>query len=141
MNTAGVSVHRCLRMCTFVPMFLGSRLKHSSAAIVLMLVIAACGGGESASELDPLDVSETSAAVRSGSDVPSATERGVPAADDPATLGSTAATVDPNADATSSDPNSHLPVVPDFTLALGDGSTFTLSEASKPVYLVFWAEW
>ena len=30
---------------------------------------------------------------------------------------------------------------PDFTLALGDGSTFTLSETDKPVYLVFWAEW
>jgi hypothetical protein len=30
---------------------------------------------------------------------------------------------------------------PDFTLELGDGGTFTLSEGSKPVYLVFWAEW
>jgi thiol-disulfide isomerase/thioredoxin len=30
---------------------------------------------------------------------------------------------------------------PDFTLALGDGGTFTLSESDKPVYLVFWAEW
>lgn len=30
---------------------------------------------------------------------------------------------------------------PDFTLALGDGGSFTLSESDKPVYLVFWAEW
>lgn len=33
------------------------------------------------------------------------------------------------------------PVAPDFTLALGEGGTFTLSEGTKPVYMVFWAEW
>lgn len=32
-------------------------------------------------------------------------------------------------------------LVPDFTLELGDGGTYTLSEGDKPVYLVFWAEW
>ena len=32
-------------------------------------------------------------------------------------------------------------VAPDFTLELGDGGTYTLSEGTKPVYLVFWAEW
>lgn len=30
---------------------------------------------------------------------------------------------------------------PDFTLALGNGGTFTLSEESRPVFMVFWAEW
>lgn len=30
---------------------------------------------------------------------------------------------------------------PDFTLELGDGGTYTLSEGEKPVYMVFWAEW
>lgn len=30
---------------------------------------------------------------------------------------------------------------PDFTIALGEGGEFTLSEAGAPVYLVFWAEW
>lgn len=30
---------------------------------------------------------------------------------------------------------------PDFTLALGEGGEFTLSEAATPVHLVFWAEW
>lgn len=33
------------------------------------------------------------------------------------------------------------PAAPDFSLVLADGSTFTLSEGSKPVYMVFWAEW
>lgn len=33
------------------------------------------------------------------------------------------------------------PVAPDFTLVLGDGGSYTLSESEKPVYLVFWAEW
>ncbi|MFH2071523.1 MAG: hypothetical protein ABIJ75_01595 [Actinomycetota bacterium] len=30
---------------------------------------------------------------------------------------------------------------PDVDLMLGEGGTFTLSAADKPVYLVFWAEW
>ena len=30
---------------------------------------------------------------------------------------------------------------PDFELALGQGGSFRLSDAQKPVYLVFWAEW
>lgn len=30
---------------------------------------------------------------------------------------------------------------PDFTLALGNGGTFTLAEESRPVFMVFWAEW
>ena len=30
---------------------------------------------------------------------------------------------------------------PDFTLALADGNEFSLSADSRPVYMVFWAEW
>lgn len=33
------------------------------------------------------------------------------------------------------------PAAPGFDLELADGSTFTLSAAEKPVYMVFWAEW
>ena len=33
------------------------------------------------------------------------------------------------------------PIAPDFTLELGDGGSYTLSEGARPVYLVFWAEW
>jgi hypothetical protein len=32
-------------------------------------------------------------------------------------------------------------VAPDFTLELGTGGSYTLSQSEKPVYLVFWAEW
>jgi hypothetical protein len=32
-------------------------------------------------------------------------------------------------------------LAPDFTLELGDGGSYTLSDGEKPVYLVFWAEW
>ena len=30
---------------------------------------------------------------------------------------------------------------PDFTLQLGNGSTFTLSAEPRPIFMVFWAEW
>jgi hypothetical protein len=33
------------------------------------------------------------------------------------------------------------PEAPDFTMALADGDTFTLSEQSLPVYMIFWADW
>ncbi|MCB1246038.1 MAG: hypothetical protein KDB69_02085 [Acidimicrobiia bacterium] len=33
------------------------------------------------------------------------------------------------------------PPAPDFTMALESGGSFTLSEATDPVYMVFWAEW
>jgi len=30
---------------------------------------------------------------------------------------------------------------PDFTMTLGDGESFTLSEQAMPVYMIFWADW
>lgn len=30
---------------------------------------------------------------------------------------------------------------PDFTLELGNGGTFLLSQEARPVFMVFWAEW
>jgi len=51
-------------------------------------------------------------------------------------------TTDPGEESTeTTDTTSDRPLAPDFTLELGDGSSFTLSEGEKPVYLVFWAEW
>lgn len=56
------------------------------------------------------------------------------------TTGEVQETTAPGAGSTSST-LSGRPAAPDFTLALGDGGSFTLSEGAKPVYLVFWAEW
>ena len=33
------------------------------------------------------------------------------------------------------------PAAADFTIALDKAGTFSLSEETRPVYLVFWAEW
>jgi hypothetical protein len=33
------------------------------------------------------------------------------------------------------------PAAPDFTTVLASGESYTLSEAVKPVYMIFWAEW
>ncbi|MFV1970742.1 MAG: hypothetical protein ACC683_07020 [Acidimicrobiia bacterium] len=33
------------------------------------------------------------------------------------------------------------PDAPDFTLALQPSGEFVLSQAVKPVYMIFWAEW
>jgi hypothetical protein len=54
--------------------------------------------------------------------------------------------LDPAPDTTTTEPTppttaSDRPLAPDFSLELGEGGTFTLSQADKPVYLVFWAEW
>lgn len=33
------------------------------------------------------------------------------------------------------------PAAPDFVLELANGGSFALSQETKPVYMVFWAEW
>ena len=38
-------------------------------------------------------------------------------------------------------PDPSAEAAPDFSLALADGGTFGLRAESKPVYMVFWAEW
>lgn len=92
--------------------------------VALSLVVGACsdGGGSApptsqpASTIQPTDPATS---VPPGSD------------------GSTTTTTSPGATTTLSD----RPLAPDFTLELGDGGSYTLSEGAKPVYLVFWAEW
>jgi len=42
---------------------------------------------------------------------------------------------------TGSTQSNDRPAATDFSLTLGDGSIFRLSEERKPVYMVFWAEW
>ena len=39
------------------------------------------------------------------------------------------------------EPDPNRPLAPDFALTLGDGGAYQLSAETRPVYLVFWAEW
>jgi hypothetical protein len=61
------------------------------------------------------------------------------AVDETTSSTTTVATTTTTAEATTT--LSGRPIAPDFTLQLGDGGSYTLSEGARPVYLVFWAEW
>lgn len=95
------------------------------------IVAAACGDGGDAVSSAP-DSSESPITTSPVTTTPVTT---TPVTTSPATTSPEAETP-----ATTS-PSVEGPAAPDFTLALGDGGEFTLSEESKPVYMVFWAEW
>jgi len=86
-------------------------------------------------------------ACSNGGDAASTTEGSTPTTTQPADPATSAAGGDGGAAATTTTPDgatttlSDRPLAPDFTLELGDGGSYTLSEGAKPVYLVFWAEW
>lgn len=86
-----------------------------------LLAVVACGAdAESSSTTGEPEVSTTASPDTSDSTQPNETT-----------------TTEPGATATTSDRQQ----APDFTLELGEGGQYTLSEGEKPVYLVFWAEW
>lgn len=95
--------------------------------LVASLVLAGCAGG--------------TAATDAAGDPPATT---APAASTPATSATTAAPVPttrvPAGSVTTSIADDR-PEAPDFSLDLGDGGTFVLSEETRPVFMVFWAEW
>jgi hypothetical protein len=95
-------------------------MRKTALVSLIVLAFGACGSGVVATEPSP-----------SVTDAPAAEAPGSPEATQPATGEPSAhpAIPDDAADA------------PDFTLLLGDGTSYTLSEDPKPVYLVFWAEW
>lgn len=84
---------------------------------VLSLLAVACGGDATPDEAAPAPAAQVTTTTEDGTVPPGDT---APRETAPAVEG---------------------PPAPDFTLALGDGGVFTLSEEQKPVYLVFWAEW
>ncbi len=47
----------------------------------------------------------------------------------------------PESGAASGSPNGAAESQREFTLTLADGTPYTLSEADKPVFVIFWAEW
>ena len=99
----------------------------------LALVLAACGGGAS----EPATPAESISAGANGDTAP-ATEP-VPDSGTAVTAAPTEATTGPRTERPAPDPNREI--APDFDLLLGDGSTFVLSEETRPVFMVFWAEW
>jgi hypothetical protein len=92
---------------------------------VSALVLGACSGGEDATpttgDVGPSTTQDPGRGTTPGTDAE----------------GATTTTATPGGTTTVSD----RPLAPDFTLDLGDGGSYTLSEGAKPVYLVFWAEW
>lgn len=89
---------------------------------LLALVAAACGSGD---DTEPSTNPAGSLTTTSGPGTTIGTDEAEPTT-------TTGATTPASSD---------RPLAPDFTLELGEGGSYTLSEASKPVYLVFWAEW
>jgi len=101
-----------------------------SLLVISALIVSACGAGVDVSTDTTSGAASTGTASADTEIADALPERSVPSGDG-AVENSTA---DQNSGVTGE-------AAPDFTLALGDGSTFTLSETDRPVYLVFWAEW
>ncbi len=87
----------------------------------LVLVVVACGG--TADTASPTTAAPTTTVIASTTVAPGATTTTSAAT-------TTTVRVRPEGDQ-----------APDFTVQLGEGGTFTLSEHGRPVYLLFWAEW
>ena len=100
-------------------------VRRSALAAVIVLSVAACAGdGGAEATVPPTTTTATSQAPGS------ITGAGAGGEDTSTTLGVTAAP-----------PQIEGPAAPDFVFALADGSSFSLRDEQKPVYLVFLAEW
>jgi hypothetical protein len=100
----------------------------------LALVVAACGGG--ATDVATPDGNQS--AAQGGDATPTTAVASTEPAATPVTEESDDTAPSPDA-RPAPDPNREI--APDFSLLLGDGSTFVLSEETRPVFMVFWAEW
>lgn len=128
-------VSGCYQLTARSPSFFSMRSPRIVPLLIgFALVVAACGGGaaDTATSVERPSASGGSNAATTSA-VPS-TEPGTP----PATE-QTGETTQPAAERPAPDPNREI--APDFDLLLSDGSTFVLSEETRPVFMVFWAEW
>jgi hypothetical protein len=90
----------------------------------LAMIVTACGGSPAAeTTVAPTTPAVSTTAGETTTTVPGATTT-------TAAVTPTTARVLPEGDP-----------APGFTVELGEGGTFTLSEHARPVYLLFWAEW
>ncbi len=109
---------------------MNTHVRSVAVAGALAMILAACGGGEAAVAPDESSASSVApgAAPTSTPSTGAGSETPAESPEAPSDGGQSAA--DPNA-----------VIAPDFTLALGEGGEFALSEEALPVYMVFWAEW
>jgi hypothetical protein len=116
-------------------------IRRLALALGLVMVITACGGDDGSTDTGAQPTAATTHAAADDSMADEAMD------DDPMDdesmedTGADAGSETPADDGAADLPTIEGPAAPDFTLALGDGGTYTLSEAAKPVYMVFWAEW
>jgi len=96
------------------------------ALAVVAVTAAACGGGQITE--NSFDTDLPSSTSTSTTELPRVSD--TPGTTGPTTTAATTAPVVVDG-----------PPAPDFSLALADGTEFTLSAEQKPVYMVFWAEW
>jgi hypothetical protein len=111
---------------TLPPM--NTHLRSVALAGALATILAACGGGEATVAPDD-SVASTA---------PGVTPAPSPSSS-PSTAGADPAPSEPDTAPSPADPDAVI--APDFTLPLGGGGEFALSEEALPVYMVFWAEW
>ena len=98
--------------------------------IAIGLLAVACSSADS--------VSSTTGS-QSDQSAPSTTAA---AAESPAPSAATTDSTAPSStEAPAPTPDPNRPLAPDFELTLGTGELYQLSAETKPVYLVFWAEW
>jgi len=97
-----------------------------TAAIALILVACASQGARSTATTEGGQLSTSQPSDSGSGESPDSTDK-------PASTTTTAQEA--------TETTSGRPLAPNFSLDLGDGGTYTLSEGAKPVYLVFWAEW
>ncbi len=95
-------------------------MRRTAAALTLTLVVA-CGGTPTAT---------TGEATTTSGTAPVSTATTVATPSSQTTVTTEAPPTTPQGD-----------LAPDFSLQLGDGSTFVLSSEPKPLFMVFWAEW
>jgi hypothetical protein len=97
--------------------------------VVFALVLAACGGSGT-------DAVSTTAPPTTSS-VPITPPTTVTAGESTTTVG----TSEDETSTTRPDPNPDRDLAPDFSLTLSDGTEYQLANETRPVYMVFWAEW
>ncbi len=118
-------------------------MQRGALAVAAVLALSACaadGGTEDSAGAEP---TATTAAPGTSQTSPSTTAAPDTSQTSPSTSEAPEGDESPTSTTATSQPAPQVegPAAPDFTLTLADGSTFTLSEEQKPVYLVFWAEW